>query len=560
MSFSWNKWRQYIIEEASVNEEIHEGVWGYGSPQKMKMYIDKLKDIFVMDDVQEINKEITRINSALFNIFGSDDFHDTYDRAKANLKKGDLDRFKNDLSDLIVKAREIHADQLKGFTDINEEDPQAVFNRGPNDFGNDDESRYQFIAYRLSAYENHPQYKELQGHVRTMADEMDIEERSLKFDDAFAKALKIMDLEHMAMNEESLVNPEAEEIDAEDLDAAADYFDSLEEERKPGFSNKVIIDSFMEDFDKATRSTGDIQYAQEEVIKAYKTTFKNFPGVSDAIDAAVADFDRKARRDVFQNVADDPEVGGMDMMGEGYEDNQEPTNEIFGFGSPVDWREMNFGNDPSYAPGLETFKKSPIYKELNKAVKIAKKSGKSEGFDVPKDLVGAVTTIFWPMRYNPEDGPLHSVTIYVAQEEANDAKDMGKDFKEFFRVLGVLTTGAPFKQFEPSRPGAGRGIAPFAADFDFKIPRNLRGQYKDAIAKYYEKEGIDPKKIRENAELEGEVQTEIDAIDEAINEMALDRAMEIANKLDAMQNDLEATLSQDEIDTLSDAIVLLRQK
>jgi len=22
MSFSWNKWRQYIIEEASVNEEV----------------------------------------------------------------------------------------------------------------------------------------------------------------------------------------------------------------------------------------------------------------------------------------------------------------------------------------------------------------------------------------------------------------------------------------------------------------------------------------------------------------------------------------------------------
>jgi hypothetical protein len=42
--------------------------------------------------------------------------------------------------------------------------------------------------------------------------------------------------------------------------------------------------------------------------------------------------------------------------------------------------------------------------------------------------------------------------------------------------------------------------------------------------------------------------------------MALDRAMEIANKLDTMQNDLEATLSDDEIDPLSDAIMLLRKK
>ena len=52
---------------------------------------------------------------------------------------------------------------------------------------------------------------------------------------------------------------------------------------------------------------------------------------------------------------------------------------------------------------------------------------------------------------------------------------------------------------------------------------------------------------------------EIDVFDEALNDMALERA-EVAKKLDAMQNDLEATLSQDEIDTISDAIVLLRQK
>ena len=61
------------------------------------------------------------------------------------------------------------------------------------------------------------------------------------------------------------------------------------------------------------------------------------------------------------------------------------------------------------------------------------------------------------------------------------------------------------------------------------------------------------------AEMEGEVQTEVDAFDEAMNDMAIERAM-VAKKLDTMQNELEATLSQDEIDTLSDAIVLLRQK
>ena len=44
-----------------------------------------------------------------------------------------------------------------------------------------------------------------------------------------------------------------------------------------------------------------------------------------------------------------------------------------------------------------------------------------------------------------------------------------------------------------------------------------------------------------------------------MNDMAIERAM-VAKKLDTMQNELEATLSQDEIDTLSDAIVLSLDK
>ena len=153
----------------------------------------------------------------------------------------------------------------------------------------------------------------------------------------------------------------------------------------------------MEDFDKATRSTGDIQDAQQEVIMAYKTTFKNFPGVSDAIDAAVMDMDRKARM-AFQNAADNPDVVGRDMMGE---------------------------------------------------------------------LEGEVQTERRDDRQNVDRGEDRGFSIYDLEE--------------------------------------------------------------------------------------------VDAFDEALNDMALERA-EVAKKLDAMQNDLEATLSQDEIDTLSDAIVLLRQK
>jgi hypothetical protein len=99
--------------------------------------------------------------------------------------------------------------------------------------------------------------------------------------------------------------------------------------------------------------------------------------------------------------------------------------------------------------------------------------------------------------------------------------------------------------------------------------RRMFGSNLDAITtekgEYDEKQLVKIMSPEEKAnvfvreEVDGEVQAEIDVFDEALNDMALERAA-VAKKLDAMQNDLEATLSQDEIDTLSDAIMLLRQK
>ena len=141
------------------------------------------------------------------------------------------------------------------------------------------------------------------------------------------------------MEEKSLINPEAEEIDAEDLDAAADYFDSLEEDKfdKPGWDLRAIMDSFKEDFEEATRDTDDIPYAQERVVDAYKDVFaKSHPQLAKAIDDYLEDRDRTETRSMFQNVADDPEVVGRDMMREFRDDDD---GEDFG-GDPQD-----FGND-----------------------------------------------------------------------------------------------------------------------------------------------------------------------------------------------------------------------
>jgi hypothetical protein len=112
---------------------------------------------------------------------------------------------------------------------------------------------------------------------------------------------------------------EAGNTSPEDLDAAAGKFDSLEEDKfdQPGWDLKAIMGAFKEDFEEATRDTDDIVYAQERVIAAYKDVFaKSHPKLSREIDMYLNNKDAETRK-MFQNVADDPEVVGRDMMSEG---------------------------------------------------------------------------------------------------------------------------------------------------------------------------------------------------------------------------------------------------
>lgn len=284
------------------------------------------------------------------------------------------------------------------------------------------------------------------------------------------------------MEEKSLINPEAEEISAEDLEAASDLLASLAEDEmspddtiamavqnidsphgpsleedkfdEPGWDLEAIMGAFKEDFEEATRDTDDIVYAQERVIAAYKDVFaKSHPKLSREIDMYLNNKDAETRK-MFQNVADDPEVVGRDMMREFRDDDGE---EDFG-GDPQD-----FDNDPEsrfqfIAPRLARF---PDKKEELK--------------------------------------PFFLQMIDAMEEDDKVAFDGA--FVKAMQIMG----------------------------------------YESML------------------EIEGLVQTEVDAFDEAMNDAAIERAM-VAKKLDAMQNDLEATLNQDEIDTLSDAIVLLRKK
>jgi len=102
-------------------------------------------------------------------------------------------------------------------------------------FGNDIESRYQYIRPLMSRL---PDSARTEAMIDGM-EEARAEDDKMAFDFYFVETMKMLGLETELMEADSLVNPEAEEIDAEDLDAAADYFDSLAE-------NDTILDEFLQ--------------------------------------------------------------------------------------------------------------------------------------------------------------------------------------------------------------------------------------------------------------------------------------------------------------------------
>lgn len=383
MSFSWNKWRQYVIEEASVNEIDEVG--------ELTPFFQDAADMGIIRKV-----DAQRIMDAAGNSEDQDAFESTQE-------------FQQIGKDIIMAAVD---------------------------------------ALEKSGSETHYLHQKFAQGASKPIEGADISNAVNILRKGGAMTAVGMGIP------EVYINPEADEIPDDQLRDAEKFYDKNVSKRKPGFSNDVIIDSFMEDFAKATMSTGDIQDAQQEVIMAYKTTFKNFPGVSDAIDAAVMDMDRKARRDVFQNVADDPDVVGRDMMGESYE------------------------NDPEFAPEMP--KKGSTFEK--------------------------------------------GQTVYLKVD-----KDKQRPMK--------------IKRFG--------GLARMSANPNEKewVVTNSDGD----VATYTQSELV--------AEIgvEGFVQTD-EAFDVAMNEAAIERAMQVASKLDILQNDLEATLSDDELDTISDAIALLREK
>jgi hypothetical protein len=103
-------------------------------------------------------------------------------------------------------------------------------------FGNDIESRYNFIRPLMSRLNDSARTEMLIDGM----EEARAEDDKAAFDFYFVEAMKELGLENELMEADSLINPEAEEIDDDDLGAAADYFDSLAE-------NDDVLDEMLDE-------------------------------------------------------------------------------------------------------------------------------------------------------------------------------------------------------------------------------------------------------------------------------------------------------------------------
>ena len=104
------------------------------------------------------------------------------------------------------------------------------------DFGNDLQSRYDYVRPLMSRL---PDTAYTESLIDGMEEGLRMDDKVM-FDFYFVETMKALGLENELMEaEDSLINPEAEEIEATDLDAAADYFDSLAE-------NDNVLDEFLE--------------------------------------------------------------------------------------------------------------------------------------------------------------------------------------------------------------------------------------------------------------------------------------------------------------------------
>ena len=137
-------------------------------------------------------------------------------------------------------------------------------------FGNDIESRYQFIRPLMSRLNDSARTEMLIDGM----EEARAEDDKMAFDFYFVEAMKELGLENELMEADSLINPEAEEIDDDDIGAAADYFDSLAE--NDDVLDKMLDENMITPGDKVFFRTDKGMEKPMKVMKVRRQMGTNF--------------------------------------------------------------------------------------------------------------------------------------------------------------------------------------------------------------------------------------------------------------------------------------------
>ena len=148
-------------------------------------------------------------------------------------------------------------------------------------FGNDIESRYQYIRPLMSRL---PDSARTEAMIDGM-EEARAEDDKMAFDFYFVEIMKMLGLETELMEADSLINPEAEEIDDDDLGAAADYFDSLAE--NDDILDEMLDENMLTPGDKVFFRTDTGMEKPMKVVKVRRMLGTNF------LAATVEDMDGK---------------------------------------------------------------------------------------------------------------------------------------------------------------------------------------------------------------------------------------------------------------------------
>jgi len=125
-------------------------------------------------------------------------------------------------------------------------------------FGNDPQDRYNYARKFTADLPDTARSEYLVSNLEDALEDYKLTDEVGEFDQAFVDIMKALGKENELMEGESLTNPEAEEIEATDLDAAADYFDSLAE-------NDDALDEVINEGTWSYGSENDMMKALEEM-------------------------------------------------------------------------------------------------------------------------------------------------------------------------------------------------------------------------------------------------------------------------------------------------------